>query len=146
MAADDSATQLLEQIEHEQASLRIALSSHDSSLLALRPQSGKWSVIENLRHLLFAEQLHLGRFGARPVAWSLFGFNPETMRLQRKLPPVDASFALEEVLAAWEAVHADLRPSLQDDTAEVLRALERNLLHLRRHVKEIDRLLRAHGR
>jgi hypothetical protein len=68
------------------------------------------------------------------------------MRLQRKLPPVDASLAREEVLAAWEAVHADLRPSLQDDTAEVRRALERNLLHLRRHVKEIDRLLRAHGR
>jgi len=144
MSTGESAAELLRKVEDEQAALRAALAGLEPSVVAVRPPSGKWSVIENVRHLLFAEQLHLGGFGASTVTWSAYGFNPEAMRRQRKLPPVGESpaFRLHEVLAAWEEVHADLRRALHKDSPQLRQALERHLGHLRRHIEEIERLLR----
>ena len=39
-------------------------------LLAERRPSGEWSVVENVRHLLFAERLYLGRFLPDGFTWS----------------------------------------------------------------------------
>src|SRR5438105_1398541 len=104
---DEGASHMLQEIEAGQAHLREILLGLDSSRLSRRPPSGGWSVVENVRHLLFAEQLHLSRFVPGGPAWSLFGFTPETMRRQRRLPPLDGAeaFDVEDVLAAWAVVH-----------------------------------------
>jgi hypothetical protein len=47
--------------EHE-LRLRALLERFDRATLAARPPNGDWSAIENIRHLLYAEQHHLGRF------------------------------------------------------------------------------------
>ena len=51
---------------------------------------------------------------------------------------------VDEVLDAWETAHAATRELVRaHDTAAVRTALERNLRHLRAHIKVIERLLRA---
>src|SRR5690242_5053574 len=110
-STNESASELLKALEDGQSALPTRLADLDPSLAALRPPSGKWSVVENVRHLLFAEQLHLGGLGPEKVVWSAYGFDPETMRHQRKLPPVDEApaYRLQEVFAAWEQMHTELR-------------------------------------
>jgi hypothetical protein len=149
MSQGETARESLARIEEEQAGLRAALSGWDASVLAIRPPNGHWSVLEHVRHLLFAEQLHLGPFGAKPVVWSPFGFTPETMRRQRKLPPLEedpSAFSVPEVLAAWQAVHAELRGSLQEDTPQLRDRLARHLRHLRAHIDVIKKLLRQRAK
>jgi hypothetical protein len=57
------------EIDRERARLRKMLRSKDSLLLARRPPNGDWSIVENVRHLLFAEQLHLGALLPERVKW-----------------------------------------------------------------------------
>ena len=53
---------VLAAMREHQAELRALLERHEPAILAKRPASGVWSAVENIRHLLFAEQGHLGRF------------------------------------------------------------------------------------
>lgn len=135
---------LLDGIEEAQRHLRELLSGKDEPLLAERPSSGSWSVIENVRHLLFAEQLHLGRFIAGGQHWSSLGLTPHNMRGPKfRLVGSRAPSSMGEALEAWEAVHASTRELAYEDTDEVRKALKRNLRHLHAHSRVIERLLRA---
>jgi hypothetical protein len=135
---------LLETIEAEQSRLRTLLAGGDAAAMAERPPNGNWSVVENVRHLLFAEQAHLGRFLPGGVAWSPLGLPPRGMQGHKRLPGVGSmpSSSVEDVLQAWEAAHAPLRSLMADDSKQLARALERHLRHLRAHVRIIERLLR----
>ena len=142
--SDDSVPVLLACIDAERLRIRQVLSGSDESTLAERPPNGKWSVVENVRHLLFAEQAHLGRFVPGGRSWSPFGFTPEAMRAARKLPPVVSGPApsVGEVFEAWETVHASMaRELVTMDTERVRTALLKNLPHLRSHVTVIERLV-----
>ena len=114
--------------------------------MAKRPPNGKWSVLENVRHLLFAEQAHLGGFGARGRPWSPLGFTPQAMRETRKLASgTDLPMpSVQNVLVAWEAIHASLASDLScRESEEVRAALTKNLKHLRSHITIIERLIRT---
>ncbi len=50
----------LRAIEEERAALYVLVRATSSSLVD-RPEPGDWSAIENLRHLLYAEERHLLR-------------------------------------------------------------------------------------
>jgi hypothetical protein len=143
VSQDLSAAELLDQLEAEQLRLRAVLSARERPAIVERPARGGWSVIENVRHLLFAEQLHLGRFVPGGQRWSELGFTPETMRLQRKFELVESAPVpeIEEVLETWALVHAETRGFLQDDSEQVRKELSRNLRHLRSHIGVIERLL-----
>lgn len=145
MSETDCAASLLEQLDAEQRRLRELLSGKDPSVLAERPPNGKWSVIENVRHLLFAEQAHLGRFIPGGTHMSAYGLPPSGMKGNRRVgaagTAVPASVA--EVFEAWQAANAATRVLADHGTPEVRKALERNLRHLRAHIKVIERLLRA---
>lgn len=135
---------LLEQIEEERAHLRLVLEQVPNGAVAQRPASGTWSVIENVRHLLFAEQLHLQKPFTRDVEWSPFGYDPETMDEARKLPPVAAAPDIEEVLVAWDTIHAGTITRIEAAEEDAARhALQRNLKHLRAHLKVVERLARS---
>ncbi|MBI5949698.1 MAG: DinB family protein [Chloroflexi bacterium] len=140
--ADDPLT-LLAAIEAEQQRLRDLLSARDPSTLAERPPSGKWSVVENVRHLIFAEQSHLGRLVPGGRTWSPLGLPPHNM----SLPAIDtaASPGITEVLEAWQAVHAATRTIPEPGLEPVRKNLDKNLRHLRAHTRVIERLLRDGG-
>lgn len=144
---DESRAALLASIEGEFARLRQLLAGKDEAAMAERPPRAAWSVLEIVRHLLFAEQAHLGRFVPSGKSWSPLGYTPRTMQETRKLPPPDAGAPpprVAEVMAAWEAIHAATSQALAgQDTAEVRTALARNLKHLRSHVRTIERLART---
>jgi hypothetical protein len=62
--------------EH-QARLRAFLEGFERAALVARPPNGDWSAIENIRHLLYAEQHHLGRFVAGGLGLSNLGLPRE---------------------------------------------------------------------
>jgi DinB superfamily len=144
MTVNDSPAEMLAAIDAEQLRLREILSGKDESMMAARPANGNWSVIENLRHLLFAEQGHIGSVLPGGVTqWSPLGLAPRG--LQKRFPMMDpaATPKVADVLEAWQAAHASAGALAKVDTPEVRKALWVNLRHLRNHIKVIERLLRA---
>ncbi|RLT28009.1 MAG: DinB family protein [Chloroflexi bacterium] len=134
---------LIEQLEEERAHLRLVLEQVPGGAIAQRPAGGAWSIIENVRHLLFAEQLHLVRPFDKQLEWSPLGYDPDGMQEARKLPPITTTPSLEDVLTAWDEIHPATIALLERTEADVAQAaLERNLKHLRAHLKVIERLAR----
>ena len=145
MPGDESAEALLDSIDEEQLRLRELLSARDDSRLAIRPANGKWSVVENLRHLLFAEQAHLGPFISGGRQWSTLGLAPPGLqaRLQSQGVGTTPTSSVDEILDAWQAAHSSAKEILEADPEQARKALDKNLRHLRNHIKVIERLLRA---
>jgi len=110
--------------------------------LAVRPESGEWSVLENLRHLLYAEERHLLRRLTPGFTWTPLGL-PTAGIVKRSGAGSASSDDLEEVLAAWDATHfravAALAAAPEDSVPAD--ALNGNLRHLRAHVRTIRKLL-----
>jgi DNA-binding GntR family transcriptional regulator len=142
---DIAASGLLTLIADQRRSLRDIVEGRDESAIARRPVSGKWSALENIRHLLFAEQAHLGRYAPGGQQWSSLGYTPQTMREARNLsrnasPPLPS---LSEVMAAWDELHLAIVGALAtQDSPAVRAALSRNLKHLRAHCNVVQHLVR----
>jgi hypothetical protein len=140
----DSIEERLHEIDSARAELRLQLDRVPEQAISERPAGGEWSILENMRHLLFAEQLHMSRlFGIRPT-WSPEGYTPEAMRAARKLPPISSDDpTLNDVWDAWDSVHAETVSRFSDSVPDgAVVALTRHLSHLRRHLSEIEKLLR----
>jgi hypothetical protein len=143
MTPDDTAGSLVAQIDAERGRIRSLVAGLDEQALSARPADGKWSVVENVRHLLFAEQHHLGRIVPGGRTWSTVGLPPKEMAHQKQLQLVGSTATTDigDVLAAWEAIHGPAQELASQDTDVVRKALRRNLVHLRAHTKVIERLL-----
>jgi hypothetical protein len=135
---------LLAALEAEHQRLRSMLAGREPAKLGERPPTGKWSVVENVRHLLFAEELHLGRFVPGEREWSPLGLPPHGMQTPQRLRifDVNATPDLDDVLEAWRIAHARIRPHLVEDGEFLRRELFEHTRHLRAHVRVIERLLR----
>lgn len=144
MDDEDSVAGLWASIRAEQLHLRTMITAASDVDLTRRPSGGGWSILEVLRHLLFAEQAHLGRHDATHAGWSPAGYTPATMREARKLGAAgEHAPSVGEVLAEWQAVHERIEQALRQlDDETVAVALRRNLKHLRAHLKSIERALR----
>jgi len=131
---------LLRQIDAARSGLFRLLRSKDPRALAKRPRSGEWSAIENVRHLLFAEQLHLGKF-MKDFQWSPVGFTNRTGRAYvdvGKKPTNDPEVVIKE----WNAVHAQTRKAVKGGVdGEFRKQLAGNLMHLEAHIATIKTLL-----
>ena len=134
--------QLVREIDRERARLKRLLRGQPASALTARPRSGDWSILENVRHLLFAEQLHLGKLLSRRVEWSPLGLTSFTGREFAEVGTVSVT-DIAAVFAAWDEVHRPIRRAVRTTDGDVQQALERNLRHLTRHITVIERLLRA---
>lgn len=141
---DDNATQLVKKIDKVRPGLARLLRSKDPQTLAKRPASGEWSVIENVRHLLFAEQLHLGKFLPDGFEWSRVGLSGRTGRAYAEVGK-DATGDLEVVLRAWNAVHRPIRQAVKGGDAEIQDKLAGNLRHIKHHIGIIQTLLEESG-
>ncbi|MDA0352376.1 MAG: DinB family protein [Chloroflexi bacterium] len=132
-------TELLARIDQLRSGLYADLRARPRESLATRPTPEEWSIVENVRHLLYAEQLHLARSYLDDFAYSPIGM-ANNGRPRRSGVGTDPTTDLEQVLTAWDAVHEAVRGAL-DGAEDTERALGRNLAHLRTHVRTIGKLL-----
>ncbi len=144
MVPRHATAELLASIDETRSGLIAVLRSKDAQALAKRPPSGEWSVIENVRHLLFADQLHLGKFLQDGFEWSRLGLSGRTGRAYAEVgkEPTDD---LEEVIQAWDVVRSPIREAVRGGDEEVQKKLRLNLNHLERHIDTIKKLLGQSG-
>jgi hypothetical protein len=143
---ESAASDLLTRIADQRRALRESVAERDEAALARRPVSGKWSVLEHIRHLLFAEQAHLGRYVPGGQEWSPLGYTPQTMRAARDVSRGASASqpSLSTVLVAWDALHLTFAGALATQDSPAVRvALARNLKHLSAHAAIVERLLRV---
>ena len=145
MPQDITTNALLDQLDAEWTRLREALAGKDEALLAQRPPSGKWSVRENVRHLVFAELAHLtGLVPGRDQDWRAASLPPHNLRVNMREKMVGtAAASVREALEVWQPLHVTIRAALaEQDTGEVRYRLGRHIKHQQQHVDEVARLLR----
>jgi hypothetical protein len=142
--ADAATPDLLGEFEAARRELRATLRRIPAPVITRRGRRGQWSIYENARHLLFAEQLHMGRLFGETPAWSPLGYTPGTMRALRKLPPPeDGGPTLDDVWAEWDRIHrVTMRRLKAMPLEDYERAVARHLAHLRSHVREIEKVAR----
>jgi hypothetical protein len=139
-------------IEEAQAALRRKLRKIDLEQLRQRPPSGEWSAMENVRHLVFAEQHHFSVLLPKGFRWGSAGVPPPSKEKgQRRLTPVgrEPDATIDEVFDAWAKVHAVVLEFAREDERNVSAAywtrvasgLAGNLNHVNIHIGAIERLL-----
>jgi hypothetical protein len=128
------------EIDRERARLRKMLLSKDAKVLARWPNNGDWSVVENVRHLLWAEQLHLGTFLPDGFEWSRMGM---TAYKGRRFSDVGTAPTtdVEQVFEEWDAIHKPIRRAVKSAGGDVEKALLGNHRHLGIHIQIIEKLL-----
>ena len=156
--SQQTATRLLSDVDRTRRRLYALLRSTDARLLARRPASGDWSIIENVRHLVFAEQVHLGEFLPDGLAWSPMRMSPRAERrfaaqggvvvVRREGRQLSAAYDgterrddLEDALLAWDLIHQPIRKAVKAEGEAAAYKLERHLKHLVRHVEVIEKLV-----
>jgi uncharacterized protein YjbI with pentapeptide repeats len=100
------------------------LRATDHSLLTVRLTPDQWSVIELLRHLLFAEDLYTNRWLLHnDEPWSKLGLLPAFLADRPEFADVGSQPIedLEAILSAWVAVHNRLMGFVASVTVEELR-------------------------
>lgn len=119
-----SVREVMARLETLRAGFRQRLCSADPARLTARPKPEKWSALEHLRHLVFAEDLYLNRWILRnDRPWTRLGLLPSFLADNPAFAEVgnQPTDDLETVWAAWDDIHAGLRAFLADLTAEKLR-------------------------
>ena len=131
---------LVAENDRERARLRRLLCSKDAKVLAKRPATGDWSIVENVRHLLWAEQRHLGRFLPDGFEWSRIGM---TAFRGREFADVGTKPTrdIEKVFAEWDKIHKPIRKAVKSAGGDVAKALWGNHKHLGFHINVIEKLL-----
>lgn len=115
--------------------------AHGHGTLTKRPPSGNWSVIENVRHLLFAEQLHLGKFLPDGFEWSRIAFSGRTGKAYAQVG-TEPTNDLEKIFKEWDRIHRPIRTLVKASRdADVQKHLAGNLMHLNHHIATIEKLL-----
>jgi hypothetical protein len=134
------------ELEQLQARLRALLADATDGQVRWQPQpEGRWTMLQNLRHLVMAEFAHLWLLAGQP-RWQDLGL-PATMPWLRpsKFVGTDDS-TLSEVFGAWSVVHSRMVVAQLRESEPALRQLSAHLRHQRQHEAEIGRLLRLHAR
>jgi hypothetical protein len=100
--------------------------------------------MENVRHLIFAEQHHFSPY-LKGFRWSSVGVPPPNRTGERRLSPAgsDPASTVDEVFDVWAKVHAVVQARCLEAPDGLLRQLEGDLRHLTLHAKVIERLLGA---
>ena len=156
--SEQNVATLVSEVDRARRRLYALLRSKDARVLSKRPASGGWSIVENVRHLIFSEQVHLGEFLPDGFAWSPMGLTQRTgktftvkggvvvvRRHERQLVAeyvgTEPREDLEEVFRAWDLIHQPIRKAVKVKGGDAQQALERHLKHLLRHVEVIEKQL-----
>jgi hypothetical protein len=98
--------------------------STDPALLSARPDPENWSAVENLRHLIFAEDLYLNRWLLQnDEPWCKHGLRPSFLDNNPRYAEIgsQSSEDIETLLAAWETIHTHMMNYVATVSAEDLR-------------------------
>ncbi len=101
-----------------------ALRAADIASLVARPSADKWSALEHVRHLVFAEDLYLNRWILRnDQPWNRLGLLPAFLADNPSYAEVGSqpTVDLEAVLMAWEEINARVRAFVASVTIGELR-------------------------
>jgi hypothetical protein len=136
-----------------------ALRAAEVASLVARPSADKWSALEHVRHLVFAEDLYLNRWILRnDQPWNTLGLLPAFLARNPNYADVGSQLTEElgAILAAWESINAEVRafvahataPDLCRDTSDidfgqgtvggVLHGMARHDLH---HIRAAEALI-----
>ncbi len=102
---------VLEHLKEVRAGFRDFLRTTDPRLLAARPDPDSWSAIENLRHLIFAEDLYTHRWLLQSdEPWCKQGMLPAFLADNPGYADVGSQPTedVERLLAVWDAIHAHM--------------------------------------
>ena len=137
----------LARIDDAQAALHKMLKPFDPARLRERPPSGEWSPLENVRHLIFAEQHHFKVLLEKGFRWSSVSVAPPNRTGERRLNSVgaDPAAGIDEVFDAWAKVHNVVRERALPIAAsgKLADGLAGNLNHVNIHTRTIERLLQG---
>jgi hypothetical protein len=137
---------VLRHLDELRADFAAWLRALDAETLLARPAPGEWSALENVRHMLFAEDLYLNRWllrNERP--WCRWGLMREFLAGQpgyaEAIQPCED---LEAVLAAWEQLHGETWRFVESVTPEELHRDTSKIAHGRSDVGQILQGLAEH--
>jgi hypothetical protein len=145
---DEAMLAAIKRTEDAITALRDRLRPVPRSRLDQRPPSGEWSPMENVRHLIFAEQHHFSVL-LKGFMWKSVGVPPRSrIPGQTRLNPVglDPDTTVDEVFDVWLKVHGVVAARCLDEQdalvqARIVRGFGGDLLHLNQHARQIERLL-----
>jgi hypothetical protein len=135
---------LLDTLAGDPAGLRAMLHGKDAVLLSRRPPNYHWSVVENVKHLVFTGLGHMGQYVPELQDWGRFGLEvvPPPPKFSKQVRLRDGG-SIEALLDAWQAVLEFAAPRLlARDSPELRHHLSRHIRHQRQHIQEIGRLLK----
>lgn len=143
----EALSRVFDRLETVRADLIRALRTASPEAANRRSADGAWSALENLRHLVYADEFYLHRLIlADDAPLSDLGLVPEHAR--RSAPAnvgTNPSTDLGEILAAWNAVHASIRTLLSSlRRADLERPLPRGAFGGRTTVGEVLAALPEH--
>jgi len=115
---------VIDQLDEVRSNFRTVLSSVPRGQLCKRPAEGKWSAIEHLRHLVFAEDLYINRWILRnndPL--SRLGLLPDFLLGDEAYSSVGSEPCNdpERIFAEWDRIHSRTRTFIKNATGELLR-------------------------
>jgi uncharacterized damage-inducible protein DinB len=115
---------VIHKLDEVRGNLRTTLSSVPQDQLCERPAEGKWSAIEHLRHLVFAEDLYINRWILRNnEPFSRLGLLPDFLARDEAYSSVGSEPCsdLETILAEWDRIHSRTTAFVKDATSDMLR-------------------------
>jgi hypothetical protein len=126
----DDVLQVMSELYKIRAAFMQSLRSLSSEMLNNHPGPDRWSALEHVRHLVFAEDLYLNRWILRnDKPWVKLGFLPPFLFDNPTYADVgtEPTQDLESVLAAWEELNTGMRTwvniakveDLQIDTSKI---------------------------
>jgi len=92
--------------------------------LIAHPGPDRWSALEHVRHLVFAEEMYLNRWLLRnDQPWCKLGFLPPFLEGNPAFAGVgdEPTNDLESILAAWDAIHTGMQAFVAEITPEILK-------------------------
>ena len=119
----DCVRAVLHQLGEVRSAFAASVRAAEPVQLTTRPDPDQWSVVELLRHLIFAEDLYLNRWLLQNnEPWCKLGLLPAFLADDSHYADVGSQPAedIETLLAAWEAIHTRMMAFVARVTTEEL--------------------------
>jgi hypothetical protein len=115
---------VLARLDEVRAEFYARLRATPPDMLNAHPGPDRWSALEHVRHLVFAEDMYLNHWLLRnEQPWCKLGFLPPFLEGNPAFTGVgdEPTDDLETVLAAWDAIHAGTKAFVAEVTPEILK-------------------------
>lgn len=115
---------VLQHLGEVRTGFKAFLRATEPDLLISRPAPDQWSAVENLRHLIFAEDLYLNRWLLQnDEPWCEHGILPAFLAGDARYAGVGRQPCddVDTLLSAWEAIHARMMAFVAGVTQEELK-------------------------